>query len=73
MAADETYDMRQYIKKFEKGPRREVVEHASVKPSYSPDNYDLNAKAETLVFDSLILRNRMESGGMLLCDIRVFS
>ena len=73
MAADGAHDIRQYIKKFEKGLKREGMEHASVKSSYSPDNYDLSAKAESLVSDSLILRNRMEWGGLLLCDIRVLS
>lgn len=70
--ADGGHDIRQYVKKLVKGPRRESSEHVNVKLSYGHDDYDSSAKAESLVFDSLILRNRVEFGGLLLCDVRVF-
>lgn len=66
-------DISWYVKKFEKGSRSRSLEHVDVKSSYCPCDYESSARAESLIFDSLTLKNRMEFGGLLLCSIRMFS
>lgn len=66
-------DIRQYIKKFEKGIRSKTTEHLNGKPRYCPEDYESSGLAESYVFDSVMLRNRIESGGLLICDFRTFS
>ncbi|KAJ6833077.1 uncharacterized protein M6B38_341725 [Iris pallida] len=65
-------DIRQYIKKFGKETRKERTESANARSTYNPEEYDLRSKAEILLLDRIILGNRMESGGLLVCDIRTF-
>ncbi|ONK77970.1 uncharacterized protein A4U43_C02F12840 [Asparagus officinalis] len=72
MKAVGAHDIRHYIQKFEKGQRKDRLENVNVKSRYNPEEYDLSAKSESLVFDHLILRNRIDSGGLLLCNLRIF-
>lgn len=67
------HDIRQFVNKFEKGSRKESFEHQSTKTNYSAEEYSVGAKSESLVFDAFILRNRIEYGGLLLCNGRTFS
>lgn len=65
------HDIRHYIKKFEKD-LKEDREHVKVKSSYNADDNDLISSEEISLFDKVILKNRIESGCLLVCDIRVF-
>lgn len=65
------HDIRCYIKKFKKDPK-ESPEHVKVKSSYSADDNDLISSEESFLFDKVILKNRIESGRLLFCNIRVF-
>ncbi|XP_008792465.2 uncharacterized protein LOC103709064 [Phoenix dactylifera] len=65
------HDIRCYIKKFKKDPK-EGRERVKVKSSYNADDYDLISSEESLLFDKVFLKNRIESGGLFVCNIRVF-
>ncbi|XP_010922937.1 uncharacterized protein [Elaeis guineensis] len=65
------HDIRCYIKKFKKDPK-ESQEHVKVKSSYNADDNDLISSEESFLFDKVILKNRIESGCLLVCNIRVF-
>lgn len=63
-------DIRCYVKQFEKDPKS--WEHIKLKSSYHADDYDLISSEESFLFDKVILKNRIESGGLLVCNVRVF-
>ncbi|PKA49158.1 hypothetical protein AXF42_Ash010843 [Apostasia shenzhenica] len=72
MEAFESHDLRNYIKKFEK-KSNESSEHIEEISRFSFDDYDLYNSAESLLQELIILRNRIESGSLLLCcNIRNF-
>lgn len=72
METGEVNNIRHYIKKFGKEFRKESVVSGNVRSSYNADDYDNESSAEKLLFDRVLLRGRIESGGLLLCDIRIF-
>nr|CAD1817404.1 unnamed protein product [Ananas comosus var. bracteatus] len=68
----EVHDIRNYIKKFEKDISKEHKENVKVRSSYNSDDYVSTNSAESLLSDIVILKNRIESGGLLLCNMRIF-
>uniref|UniRef100_A0A1D1ZE94 Uncharacterized protein PF13_0277 n=1 Tax=Anthurium amnicola TaxID=1678845 RepID=A0A1D1ZE94_9ARAE len=65
------YDIKHYVKKFGK-ELQAVDEHLNVRSSYYGDDYDLNVSDESLLLEKTMLRNRIESGCLLICDVRTF-
>ncbi|KAF8398089.1 hypothetical protein HHK36_017015 [Tetracentron sinense] len=62
------HDIRNYIKKFEKEIEKDGVDCRIARSNYyNADEYRLQVSAESLLFDRVILKNRVESGGLLLC------
>ncbi|XP_039132342.1 uncharacterized protein LOC120269123 isoform X2 [Dioscorea cayenensis subsp. rotundata] len=66
------HDIRHYLKNFEKDPRTEIARGTKTRLSYNADVYDLNTSAERLLSEKVIFRNRIDTGGLLICDIRIF-
>ncbi|KAF6167292.1 hypothetical protein GIB67_043153 [Kingdonia uniflora] len=63
-------DIRSYIKMFEKETRKASVECKAVRSSYyDGEDYELQHQDETLLFDRVIYKNRIETGGLLLCSL----
>jgi hypothetical protein len=57
-------DIQQYIKKFEKN----VSKLPTMRSSYGElRDYSFQTSAESLLFDRVILKNRIDSGRFLLC------
>lgn len=67
----ESHDFRTYIKRFEKEPNRSA-NITEVSSRFNIDDYDLDNSAERLLLDIVVFRNRIQSGSLLLCDIRTF-
>ncbi|KAK1317790.1 hypothetical protein QJS10_CPA05g00655 [Acorus calamus] len=68
----ELHDIRSYIKKFEKEqPKEEIVDYPSIMSSYNADDYDSCTLAESVLYEKVILRNRIDFGGLLICDVRI--
>ncbi|KAK1293806.1 hypothetical protein QJS10_CPA16g01272 [Acorus calamus] len=71
LQAGELHDIRNYIKKFEK---EQMKEDNSMVPDimsrYNVDDYNSSMLAEGVLFEKVIMRNRIESGGLLVCDVR---
>lgn len=65
------HGFRHYIKQFEKDST-EGRKHVKVKSSYDTDDHDFVSSAESLLLERVILKNRIEYGGLLVCDVRVF-
>jgi hypothetical protein len=63
-AFDPQHDISKYIRNFEK---HDIDSEIARSNCYNMDEYNLQASAESLLFDSVILRNRIESGSLLLC------
>lgn len=63
-----TFDLQQdiskYIRNFEK---HDLDSEIASSNCYNMDEYNLQASAESLLFDRGLLRNRIESGSLLLC------
>lgn len=66
---DGFHDIRNFIRKFEKEFQKDGLEIA--RSSYNADDYDLRLSAESLVFDKVIYKNRIVSGGLLLCHFSI--
>ncbi|KAJ4978257.1 hypothetical protein NE237_009037 [Protea cynaroides] len=61
------HDIRSYVKKFEKEtPNNERDCHTRLS-CYDADAYKSDFLAESLLFDRVILKNRIQSGSLLLC------
>lgn len=61
-------DIRKYVKIFEKGVGKDGIELQMVRSNhYDLGEYNLQAAAQGYVFDKVLFRNRIESGGILLC------
>ncbi|KAG9458481.1 hypothetical protein H6P81_002989 [Aristolochia fimbriata] len=65
-------DIRNLVKKFEKGRQNEASEPCNTGPRYNADEYNFCMSAERILFDRIIFRNRIESGDLLLCNIRIY-
>ena len=57
-------DISKYIRNFEK---HDIDSEIARSNCYNMDEYNLQASAESLLFDRVILRNRIEPGSLLLC------
>lgn len=63
--SSETSTLQQYIKKFEKS----ITKLPTMKSNCSDLNdYSLQSSAESLLIDRVLLKNRIESGSLLLCS-----
>lgn len=70
----ETSDFQQnilkYVKNFGKNTKKVDLD-SKVKESnhyYEVDDYNLQLSAQSLLFDRIFLKNRLESGSLLLCS-----
>lgn len=66
---DVFHDIRSFVKKFEKEFERDSPEITG--SSYNPDEYALSLSSESLLFDKVTFKNRIMSGGLLLCHFRI--
>ncbi|XP_043725879.1 uncharacterized protein LOC122672479 [Telopea speciosissima] len=60
-------DIRSYIKKFEKETHNNERDCQTRLSSYDADDYKSHFLAESLLFDKVILKNKIQSGSLLLC------
>ncbi|KAL4599289.1 hypothetical protein ACB092_11G116700 [Castanea dentata] len=58
------HDIKKYIRTFEK---HDVVSENNRSNCYNMDEYNLQASAQSFLFDKVILKNRIESGSLLVC------
>ncbi|KAH7536815.1 hypothetical protein FEM48_Zijuj03G0026400 [Ziziphus jujuba var. spinosa] len=68
----ETINLQQDIQKYIKSPDRgiekgEINLQTKKSNNYDLDEYKLQAAAQSLVFERVFMRNRIESGNLLLC------
>ncbi|XP_031474210.1 uncharacterized protein LOC116246459 [Nymphaea colorata] len=68
---ESTNVIRSLIKQFGKETEDETVAKC-VRTSYDEDHYHLVEVAERLLFEKVIFRNRINSGGLLLCSDSIF-
>ncbi|OMP02013.1 hypothetical protein CCACVL1_02948 [Corchorus capsularis] len=63
-------DISKYVKGFEKSIGKVDIDSQinTRRNSYDPDEYDLHAKQQNLLFDHVLYKNRLESGSLLLCN-----
>ncbi|KAI9101441.1 hypothetical protein K1719_023923 [Acacia pycnantha] len=63
-ASEPHHGIQEYIKNFDKN----VIKLSNVRSSnyYDLDQYD-NSSAENFWTDSMLMKNRIDSGGLLLC------
>ncbi|CAL0333617.1 unnamed protein product [Lupinus luteus] len=59
----ETSGLHQYIKKFEKN----VSKLPTTRPNFYDCEYHYQSSAESVLIDRVLLRNRIDSGSLLLC------
>lgn len=57
-------DIRKYIRSFEKQDTDSGIARSNCN---NLDEYKLQASAQSLLFDRVILKNKIESGSLLLC------
>lgn len=61
-------DIMKYARHFEKGIEKDDSELQTVRSNYYDlGEYNLQAAAQSYMFDRVLYRNRIESGGILLC------
>ncbi len=64
----ETFELQQDIKKYIRNFEKHDIDSESDRSNcYNMDEYNLQASAQSLLFDSVILKNRIESGSLLVC------
>ncbi|KAF3789625.1 hypothetical protein EJ110_NYTH17893 [Nymphaea thermarum] len=68
---ESTNVVRSLIKQFGKETEDDTVAKC-VQTSYDEDHYHLVEVAERLLFEKVIFRNRINSGGLLLCSDSIF-
>ena len=62
-------DIKKYVKGFEKDIGKvDIDSQITRRNSYDPDEYNLQASQQSLLFDHVFLKNRLESGSLLLCN-----
>lgn len=67
-------DFHKYIQKSNKCPGESEVSSKIVRSnSYDLSEYNLQATAQNMVFDRVVMRNRLHSGSLLLCGGNKFS
>ncbi|XP_042515100.1 uncharacterized protein LOC122089429 isoform X5 [Macadamia integrifolia] len=60
-------EIKSYIKKFEKETENNERDCQTRLSSYNADDYESHFLAESLLFDRVIFKNRIQSGSLLLC------
>jgi hypothetical protein len=65
----ENCDVRQYLGNFGMGNNKELIE---TRPSYFADDYVSQKVNQDLLKDMVTFQNRMQYGGLLICNIRTF-
>ncbi|XP_054810844.1 uncharacterized protein LOC129312323 [Prosopis cineraria] len=65
----ETSELHQGIEQYIKNLDKNVIKLSNVRSSnyHNIDKYDCNSSAEDLLIDSVLMKNRIESGSLLLC------
>lgn len=61
-------DLRSYIKHFEKDTNKDVFNSDSATAFYDAKEYSLQGHTESLLFGRVAFRNRIDSGGLHLCN-----
>lgn len=62
-------DIQKFIKNSEKGINKGNINLQFVRSnSHDLGEYNLQAAAQSFVFDRVVMRNRIESGSLLLCN-----
>ncbi|MCD9645290.1 hypothetical protein HAX54_034121 [Datura stramonium] len=61
-------DLRSYIKHFEKDTNKDVFNSDTTRAFYDANEYKLQGHTESLLFGRVAFRNRIESGGLHLCN-----
>ncbi|KAH7547691.1 hypothetical protein JRO89_XS14G0003100 [Xanthoceras sorbifolium] len=69
----ETFDFQQdimkYVKNFEKDTDKVNIDPKIItSTNYDLDDYNLQTSSQSLLFDRVFLKNRLESGSLLLCS-----
>ncbi|KAK9283978.1 hypothetical protein L1049_012236 [Liquidambar formosana] len=61
-------EIRNYVKNFEKDIEKDAVDSQIVKLNYyDVDEYNLQLSSQSLLFDKVFYKNRIEFGSLLLC------
>ncbi|KAM1706322.1 hypothetical protein EV1_027966 [Malus domestica] len=61
-------DIRKYVRHFEKGNEKDDTELQIVRSNYCDlGEYKLQTAAQSYLFDRVLFRNRIQTGGILLC------
>ncbi|WOL12023.1 hypothetical protein Cni_G20787 [Canna indica] len=63
------HEIRNYMNFEEKSKCGEDVKKRS---SYNAEDHNLNFSPETVLFEKVTLKNRIDFGGLLICNIRIF-
>lgn len=62
-------DIKKYVKGFEKDIGKvEIDSQKTRRNRYDPEEYSLQDSQQSLLFDHVFLKNRLESGSLLLCN-----
>ncbi|PON59700.1 hypothetical protein PanWU01x14_157570 [Parasponia andersonii] len=65
---DFQHDIQKYIVNSEKGSKKGGINSLVRSKSYELGEYNLQAAAQSFVFDRVVMKNRIESGSLLLCN-----
>lgn len=61
-------DIKKYVRHFEKGNEKDDTELQIVRSNYCDlGDYKLQAAAQSYMLDRVLFRNRIQTGGILLC------
>ncbi|GMI90422.1 hypothetical protein HRI_002711500 [Hibiscus trionum] len=67
-------DIKMYVKGFEKNTGKIDNDLCiTQRNSYDPDEYNVQASQQSLLFDRVFLKNRLDSGSLILCSGGCFS
>ena len=62
-------DIRKYVKSFEKDKEKTAINSKILRSNhFDLGEYNLLASRQNLLFDTVFLNNRIQSGSVLLCD-----
>ncbi|KAJ6323230.1 hypothetical protein OIU77_012962 [Salix suchowensis] len=62
-------DIRKYVKSFEKDTEKTAIKSKILRSNhFDLDEYNLLASRQNILFDTVFLNNRIQSGSVLLCD-----
>lgn len=66
------HNLEYYVTRFRKGLHPEGDDQSSSRSSFCGDDYDQRVSPEMFLLEKAALRNRIESGCLIVCDVRVF-